>query len=536
MKAGRISRQTLSAFSKTFAPVTLLVIALTACSSTPPPPAAEPPKAKGLSPETSAKIDEALDYLNNPNVEERWRNQLVTCAGENELARQAAIERTVDRVKRSYEAGSRGGPGVLKPAGRRRAFEALDKFGGDDESVLSVLKQGTKEPDAEVCAAAAAGLAARGDEGAFAALVTAVRLAKDDAATQGHAAAALLPLAKPERLPVVLGGVDAGSRPALTPVVLRCLPQDAAGRGAALRKIAREEKNPEARALAFGEIQKLGGADAQVLGLARDALLEKSEQDAELRGAALEIVAAQRGDDAAQALGAVLDTDPKDAVRVAACLAKVDAMKTIDEACRVLDDRRRKPSTRAAVAREVLARLRDLKAAAALRADASVDKGRASLRHALDDADESVAQAAAAALGTAGDASDTEALGLRLETWKGSRAEAAVRALGQLGGGRASEVLVGLHGRDATLRSACREALVAWKDMAALPADQGLALIRQLGSDELALRKSALAVLRALKGDPDVQDYDPDSAPAARERSIERWKSWWREKVVARGG
>jgi hypothetical protein len=111
-----------------------------------------------------------------------------------------------------------------------------------------------------------------------------------------------------------------------------------------------------------------------------------------------------------------------------------------------------------------------------------------------------------------------------------------VRALGQLGGGRASEMLIELHGKDASLRNACRESLVGLKGLDKLPGDQGLALIRQLASEDVALRKSALAVLKALKGDPDVHDFDPEGAQVARERSIDRWKKWWREKLVARGG
>lgn len=513
------------------AALALASLVLPACGSPPPPPPAPPStKVETLSPETSQKIDEALDYLNNNNIEERWRKQLIDCASESELAKKAAIERTVDRIKRSYESKA-SGPGLLKPPGRRRAFEALDAFGGTDPDALEAFKKGASESDAGCLAAAAAALAGRGDESAFDTLMKAVRLAKEDASIQDRAASAALKLAKPERLESVWKGVDAGSRKALGPVALACLPKDDAAKADALRATARGHANPDARILALELLKQTG--DAELLPIAREAA---GASEATVRTAALKVLADRPGDEAARELGQALAKDPADAAAVAALLARVDSSQAIEVACQVVKDQGRAAATRVAVAREVLAKLKDPAVPGSLRTDAAREKGLAALRSAIDANDAAVGEAVVFALGRSGDESDAEPLSIRLGSWTGPRAEAAVRALGLIGGPRASADLIERHGKDSQLRNACREALVGMKDLGKVPGDQGLALIRQLASEDVAIRKSAIVVLKALKGDSDIHDFDPEGTAPARERSIERWKKWWREKLVARGG
>ncbi|MBI3726016.1 HEAT repeat domain-containing protein [bacterium] len=502
-------------------PILLTLTLAAGCTNPPPPP---PPPAPVLDPKVSQRIDEALDLLNNNNIEERWRNQLVDCAQSGDLARSAAIERTIAKVKKSYEPGA-AGPGYLKPVGRRRAFEALDKFGGEDGQVMEVLQQGAKESNAEVRCAAGAALANRGDEGAIPALLSAVKEAKDDATTVDHGVKALERFAKPERRDQFLGALALENRKAMTGVTLACFPPEGPERTAALRAVAKNDANPFARMFALEQLAL--AKDHEVVDLARAALDAGSPP---LRTRALTILLDQGGEVAAKEVGAALEKDPPDADAVALVLVRCESPRAVEIAVSVLDDAGKKPGTRAAAARSVLGRLKLPETSASLRADAPRELALTALRRAINDPSDEVGRAACDALGAMGDESDAEALVILLSKPGTDRGDAAVRALGRIGGAVAVEKLVDTHATNAKLRPACKEALSGMKNLDLLPFDQGMLLIRQLSSDELDLRKSAVSVLHAMRGGSDVEDFDPSGEKAARERSVDRWRAWWKKK------
>jgi hypothetical protein len=507
-----------------------LLLSLAGCKSDAPPPApviaVEKPE---LSPETSQKIDDAIAMLNNSNVEEHWLKQLIECAQSDELARRAAIDRTVATVKQSY-AAVQVGQQRLRAEGRTRAMIALDKFGGTEPAVMEVFKLGAKDGSSEVASAASAALAARGDESSFSSLLASVKSARNDRSTQDRAAQGLIKLAKPEKRDEILAAMDAGCRDALAPVASACLPAEPEPRAQALQGIARQHPNPQARIYAIDELRKAN--DPEIVDFAH---LQANAEDADLRGYALQLLAAQGAKVAAVHLADVLAAGAREPDTVAKLLAGEDAPETLSRASDLLADSSKPATTRAACARFVLGRLKDESAPACFKDPAAREHALSVLRRAILDKNDAVADAAIEALGASGDESDAESL-CQLLNDEPQHAKALVTALGRIGGALAVETLVSLHKNDPKLRPACRDALVGMKGLRAIDFNQGNLLIQQLRSTDLETRKSALAILRVLKGDSDIHDYDPESDAAARNRSVERWVTWWREKVAQRGG
>jgi len=506
-----------------------LLIPAPGCKSDEPPPPAPPPKRTEVSPEVSQRIDDALLMLNNSNREEKYLKMLISAAETDELARRAAIDRTVAAVKRSWALNGVGN-NVLRPEGRCRAVLALDKFGGDEPAVMEIFKKGVKEGNADIAGAAAAALAGRGDQSAFATLIQAVKTAGSDRTTQDRAARGLLRIVKPEQRDQLLAALDAGSRDAFAPVVSATLPADPEARVQALAQIVKENANPQARILALDELRKAN--DTEIADFVRT---QADADDASLRGYALDLLAAQGGKVAALGLADLLEKGCKDPDGAAQRLASIDAVEALDRSSDLVADGSRPAASRAACARRVLSRLKDEKAPASFKDPAAREHALGVLRRAIGDASDEVAGAAIEALGQSGEESDSDALTFLL-TKAPQHGPAIVKALGRTGGAAAVGRLVSVHENDAKLRPACREALIGMKGLRSIDFDQGFQLIQQLRSNDLDLRKSALAVLRALKGDSDQEDYDPQGDPAVRARSVERWVTWWKEKVAQRGG
>jgi hypothetical protein len=496
------------------------------CSSEPPPPPEQ--KTPQLTPEVSQRIDDALGMLNNNNKNEKWLKQLVDAAKTDEVSRQAAVDRTVAAVKRSYALNGQGN-GILRAEGRCRAVLALDEFGGSDASVIEILKKAATDGNSEISAAASAALAKRGDGGSFAGLLQSIKAATDRP-TQDRAAVGLLKLATPEKKDELLAALDAGCRDALAPVVNATLPAEAEARRAALIQIARENPNPQARILALDELKKAN--DQELVDIAQT---QADADDPALRGYALDVLAAQEPKVAAIHLVEVLAKGSKDADSVAKRLGSIDAPEALSGATDLVADSSKPAPSRAACARRVLSRLKDEKAPASFKDPGTRDHVLTVLRHAIEDAGEEVASASIEALGLSGDESDSDALTLLL-TKTPAQGPAIVKALGRTGGAAAVGTLVSYHQNDAKLRAACRDALVGMKGLRSIDFDQGFQLIQQLRSNDLEVRKSALAVLKALKGDSDVQDYNPQGEPGDRARSVERWVTWWKDQVAKRGG
>lgn len=505
-----------------------LLSGVAGCSSTEPPPP-PPEKKRELDPAVSQKIDEALDLLNNNNREERWLKQLIAAAETDDLARRAAIDRTVSAVKRSWAIPG-GGQGILKAEGRARAIRALDRFGGDEPAVLDVFKNAAKEGDSTVSGAAASALASRGDTASFDSLLKSLKAAKGDRAAQDRSANSLVKIVKPEQRDAVLAAIDATSRDAFAPVVSAVLPAESEPRAQALALIVRENANPQARIVAIEELRKAN--DPEIVDFARS---QANAEDADLRGYSRKLLAAQGGKVAVLQLEDVLAKDPVDPDSAAKLIATIDSPESVRAACDTVANTARTPGARAACARHVLARVRDDKAPSSLRDPASRERGLGVLRRTINDNNDEVSRAAIEALGAAGDESDAEALALLL-TRSPTQGAAAVTALGRIGGPAAAEKLVSVHENDPKLRKAAREALVTMKGLSKIDFNQGVLLISQLVSGDAEVRKSALVVLRAIKTDSDIFDYNPDADASARGRAVEKWIAWWRDKVSSRGG
>lgn len=496
------------------------------CASEPPPPPVE--KKVELSPDVSQRIDDALGMLNNNNKNEKWLKQLIEAAKTDEVSCRAAIDRTVAAVKRSYALNGQGN-GILRSEGRCRAIIALDEFGGSDPSVMEIMKKAATDGNTEIAAAASAALAKRGDGGSFAGLLQSIKAAKDRP-TQDRGAVGLLKLATPEKKDEVLAALDAGCREALAPVVNATLPADAEARRLALIQIARENANPQARILALDELRKAN--DQELVDIAET---QADADDPALRGYALDLLAAQEPKVAAIHLALVLAKGSKDADGVAKRLGSIDAPEALSGATDLVADSSKPGPSRAACSRRVLSRMKDEKAPGSFKDPGTRDHVLTVLRHAIEDPDEEVAGASVEALGLSGDETDSDALTLLL-TKTPARGPAIVKALGKTGGAAAVGTLVSYHQNDAKLRAACRDALVGMKGLRSIDFDQGFQIIQQLRSDDLDLRKSALAVLKALKGDSDLQDYNPQGDARDRARSVERWVGWWKDQVAKRGG
>ncbi len=506
----------------------MLLAGFAGCSSedTKPPPPAE--KKPVLDPTVSAKIDEAIAMLNNTNREDRWLKQLIAAAETDELARRAGIDRTASALRQSW-ANPGGGQGFLKPEGRARAIRALDRFGGDDPVAMDVFKQGAKSGDSEVAGASAAARASRGDTGSFNSLVSSIKASKGDRAAQDRSAAALVKIVKAEQRDAVLAAIDAGSRDAFAPVVSAVLPAEPEPRVQALAAIVKGHANPNARICALEELRK--AKDPEIVDFARS---QANQDDADLRTYARKLLAAQDPKVAALQFESVLELETRDPDGAGKILSTIDSPETIRVACDTLANTSRAPACRAACARQVLSRVRDEKAPAALRDPAARERGLGVLRRSINDPNEEVARAAIEALGIAGDESDAESLAL-LVGRSPAQASAAVTALGRIGGPAAAEKLVAVLESDAKLRDACRDALVGMKGLKKISFDLGVQLIGHLLAPDVAVRKSALVVLRAIKTDADIFDYNADADMSARSRSVEKWIAWWREKS-ARGG
>lgn len=485
------------------------------CGSSEPDPGVDPDAHIPLA--TRERVLDSLSHLNNESATERWRDGLVEAARESADARGYVLRKCKAALQESYAKGG-SGAGVLRPDGRRRAFEVAGRV-GDGEDARAVLRLGLEDA-LDIRVAALAGLAAYGDATTIAGLAAAAREAPAGSAPQTAALQALRGLATPERRAAFLDAQQAAGRELLRPIVLATFPVAARDRGAALREVAQGHGNPFARAFALEVLVE--DRDPAVRELARRAL---DDGHPSLRPVALGALGASGGDEAALELARVLEQDPKDAVDVARGLYLVGTTKALAEAVRLVGDARRRPATRAALCREVLARVREGGAPADYRAAAGRQQAREALRGALADGAPVVVVAAADALGSAGERGpDVEALLELLREPNPEVAPAVVRALGRLGGEYAAAKLVELVAADAALRDAAADALGGFAEPRDIQVD---AVIDLLEAPELGVRKAAIRALAKLSGSDDRLGFDPDGTTAARAHAVQRWRDWW---------
>jgi HEAT repeat protein len=493
---------------------------LTGCSSEEPVAAA--PTKKTLDPAMARQIDDLIiPHLNNENIHEKYRNDLVEYAKLSDESRRYTIDRLLDEVKKGQ--ASKGAPGTLRGPGRRRAMEVLDQVGGDDPAALEGLQAGMKD-DAEVRAAAAAAMVARGNEDAFLALATVLRDAREDAVAREKAIAAIARYAKPERREKLLDTLDESNRASLASIVLATYPEkDPAARAAELRKVAGTHKNPSARAFAIEALAAV--SDSETRALAWKAL---DDGIPVARPVALAALAGLPPADATKDLAKVLERDPPDADEIARRIFKLNASETVGLCAALLEDGARAPAVRAAVAREVLGHMADAQAPPALRGDGARERALPALRRAARDKNDVVGKAAVEAIGRIGGESDAEALLLLLSEPGIDRSADVVRALGAIGGPAAAGKIVSLL-KDPNLRPVARDVLVAWKERPAFP---GFDLIELLSAPEADVRAAAFAALKAANGG-DGLGYDPAAADSTV--TVKRWLDWWKQRRSKQG-
>ncbi len=494
---------------------TSVVLVLAGCASEPPPPPPDPDLL--VPPQQKSEVDEALAHLNNDSATERWREHLVTSAQASPEALGYAVRHTRKAVSDSYARQGQGA-GVLRPEGRRRAFEAVGRF-GDAPEHRALLKMGLDDA-LDIRVAAAAGLAAWGDEEAAPVLVKSVQEAPAGSTIQQAALQGLRRLATPARKDMLLNALGAQGRDVLRPVLLAAFPTATAERAAALREVASTHPSPYARAFALEVL--VDDKDPAVADLARRAL---EQGQPALRPAALAALGAGGGDAAAADLAKVLATDPADAPDVARGLYRTGTRSAVTAACELLADERRKPATRAAVCREVLGRLTEPGAPEEYKQADTLEPARQALRAAIEAKTGPVVVAAVEALGAIGEAgTDVEELLVLLRAPDAKVAPAVVKALGRLGGEYAAQKLIELVASDAALRDAAAKSLGGFAKPRDVPVDD---VIDLMASPELPVRVAALEALRTLAGSTDSLGYDPNGAESARNHGIARWREWW---------
>ncbi len=490
-----------------------LVALVVGCASEPAPPPdpdAEIPLA------TREKVQESLAHLNNESSTERWREGLVATAAESPVNRAFVLRRCLAAMRESHERAGQG-VGVLRGDGRRRVMEVAARA-GDGPDARQLLQLGIDDA-LDIRTAAAAGLAGYGDDAAVRVLVGCALESPDGSSTRQQALQALRRAATPARRGVLLNALQSEGRGLLRPVVLAAFPQAPQERAAALREVAHRHENPYARAFALEVLTE--EKDPSLAELARRAL---DDGHPALRPVALGALGASGGDNAEAELERVLQTDPPDAPDAARGLFKVGTVKALDAALALLADDAREETTRAAIAREFLARAA---AAEAPRVYAGeLPRIRQGLREVLEDdrAAPGLVIACVEAVGVIGDpGADVEVLLSLLRSPHPTIGPAVVTALGKLGGDYAAGKLLELIALDPGLRSNAADALGGFADPRAVPVDE---VIDLLESDEAPVRRAALRALLKLAGSRDALGYDPDGTTMARERSIQRWRGW----------
>lgn len=489
---------------------TLSLVACVGDPDPPPDPDADIPVA------TREKVMESLAHLNNESETERWREGLVALTAESPATRAFVLRRCMAAMRESHQQSGQG-VGVLRGDGRRRVMEIVARA-GDGPDGRPILKMGLDDA-LDVKTAAAAGLAGFGDDSAVSVLIACVLESPVGSSNQQVALQALRRVATPARRTVLLNALQSEGRDLLRPIVLAAFPVAPAERLAALREVASRHDNPYARA--FGLEVLTDERDASLNELARRAL---DDGHPALRPVALTALGASGGDSAAIELGRVLATDPADAADVVRGLYTNATTKALEVGLAVLADGKRRDRTRAAVAREFLARLTDPDGPAAYRDELA--RARAGLREVLEDtgAPPLVVVACVEAVGVVGDAgSDVEVLLSLLRSSHPTIGPAVVSALGKLGGDYAAAKLLELIALDPVLRSAAADALGGFADPRDVPIDE---VVDLLESDELTVRRAALRALLKLSASRDSLGFEPDGTTMARERSVQRWRGW----------
>lgn len=484
---------------------------LIACGSSEEQPAGE------VSPEARQEIELVLGHLNNESATERWRERLVELGSASPAARKLVLDRLGQELETSWKRGG-AGAGVLRPAGRRRAVEAAGRL-GDDPQGRQLLGKALEDPDVEVKAAAGAGLAGWSDPSCAPALVGVVVATKEGQPARATALQGLRRLASAQHRDPLLLALRGEVREALEPVLLTAFPEADGERRAALRGVAATHKNPHARAFALHWLAQ--NQDPETPALAQKAL---EDGDPALRPTALAALGQTGGAAGAEEIERRLLADPKDPAAAARGLFKVGTHEAVERAVNVFKTDSLSAATRAAVAREVLGRLRDKGAPAAYGEEATLDLAREALRGAVDRREEGVFAVAITALGRVGaPGSDVDLLLGLLRTPEGDTAATVVEAIGHLGGAVAAGQLVELLRVDPSLRGGAAKALAGFSEPSQVPVDD---VIDLLGDEDLEVRKAAIAALEGLSRGQNIP-YDPAAEPGARAASAERWRKWW---------
>lgn len=492
-----------------------LLLCLAACGETTPEPPPDPDLL--VPPETRNKVDVALQHMNNDSATERFREDLVAAGAETPEARGYAMRRSKAALEDSYRKDGQG-TDVLRIEGRRRVYEAVGRL-GDGPDARGILKLGL-EDRLDVRVAAAAGLAAWGDEGALPTLVKATQEAKPGSPEQQAALQGVRRLATPDRRGVILNALGAEGRDVLRPAVLAAFPSTPAERAALLRDVASKHPSPYARAFALESLVE--DKDPNVTSLARSALAEGHPA---LRPVALAALGAAGGDEAAAELAKVLERDPPDADAVARGLYRVGTRAALDAAVGVVSDKERKPATRAAVAREVLGRLREPKAPAAYQTDDARTAALGALRQVVDEKAGVHVVGAVEAIGAVGEpGTDVEGLLVLLRAPDPKVAPTVVKALGRLGGEYAAQKLVELIGNDPGLRDVAATSLGGFARPRDVPVDDVIDLLQH---EDVAVRKAALKCLMTMAASNDALGFDPAGSESKRSHGVQQWRNWW---------
>ncbi|MBX3466435.1 MAG: HEAT repeat domain-containing protein [Planctomycetes bacterium] len=488
-------------------------VGLLGCASGPDP-AVDPDADIPLA--TREKVQESLAHLNNESETERWREGLVATAAESPKNRAFVVRRCLAAMRESHERAGQG-VGVLRGDGRRRVMELGGRV-GDGPDARELLKMGLGDA-LDIKTAAAAGLVGYGDDSALPVLVACAGDTSKGAQNQQVALQALRRAATPARRTLLLNALQSEGRDLLRPVVLAAFPAAPDERAAALRDVAQGHDNPYARAFALEVL--IDERDQALRDLARRAL---DDGHPALRPVALRALGASGGEAAAAELARVLAADPEDAADVAKGLYRVGTAQALEVALQVLAEARRKPPTRAAVAREVLARLQ---APDAPRAYAEgLPRARAALRDVVEEtgAPPAVVVACVEAIGAVGEpGADVEPLLSLLRSPHPTIGPAVVRSLGRLGGDYAAAKLLELIAHDPGLRGQAADALGGLADPRDVPVEE---VIDLLESDDAGVRRAALRALLKLAGTGDALGFEPDGSTMARERGVQRWRGW----------
>lgn len=490
----------------------VIVLALAGCTSSegPPDPDAHIPVA------TREKVMESLAHLNNESETERWREGLVAVASESPDNRAFVLRRCLAAMRESIQKNGQG-PGVLRGDGRRRVMEVAGRV-TDGPDARMVLELGLDDA-LDIRTAAAAGLVTFGVDKGVPVLVRCVLEAKKGSSNQQLALQALRRAATPARRNLLLNALQSEGRDALRPVVLAAFPQAQQEKLTALREVANGHENPYARAFALEVLTD--EKDPALKDLARRAV---DDGHPALRPIALRALGASGGDEAAAELARVLAADPADAPDVARGLYQVGTSRALEVALGLLGAGERRERTRAAVAREFMAKTAAPDAPGPYRAALSDVRGglRAVLEN--DDAPPTLVVACVEALGAVGDpGADVEVLLSLLRSPHATISPAVVAALGKLGGDYAAAKLLELIGADPALREAAADALGAFADPRDVPVNEVIDLLER---DDAPTRSAALRALLKLSGTKDTLGFDPRGTQVARDRAVARWRAW----------